>query len=135
MVNIEYVHVVSDLSQADVSRVYEEIVNQEGLLLGEVVVVIGTDEWLLEYNRKYLEHDYFTDIITFDYSEGKIIAGDLLISLQRVEENANKYDVPRETELNRVVIHGFLHLCGYDDKTKEDRKIMRKKEDYYLKLL
>lgn len=114
---------------------YEKVCYEEGKQLGAMSVIIGTDEWLLEQNIKYLEHDFYTDIITFDYVEGDIISGDLLISLDRVHENAEEYNVSRETELNRVIIHGLLHLCGYADHSEKDIKIMREKEDYYLSLL
>ena len=113
----------------------ETSAEKENKILGDIALIIGSDQWLLEYNQEYLNHDYFTDIITFDYVEGNIISGDLLISLDRVMDNASSLNVSRETELNRVVIHGFLHLCGYSDKSKEDQEIMRKKEDMYLELL
>ena len=83
-------------------------------------------------NRKFLNHDYFTDIITFDYTEQKVIGGDLYISIDRVSENADSLGFPFEFELHRVMVHGTLHLLGYLDKSKADLKIMRKKEDFYL---
>jgi rRNA maturation RNase YbeY len=85
----------------------------------------------LEINR-YLDHDYYTDIITFDYCKGKIISGDIFLSLQRVLDNASMLETKQEEELNRVLAHGILHLCGYKDKTEEEQKIMRSKEDYYI---
>jgi rRNA maturation RNase YbeY len=86
----------------------------------------------LEINRQYLDHDYYTDIITFDYCKGKIISGDIFLSLQRVLDNASMLETKQEEELNRVLAHGILHLCGYKDKTEEEQKIMRSKEDYYI---
>ena len=83
---------------------------------------------------KYLQHDYFTDIITFDYCEGEKISGDLFISVDSVRENAAFYGTEFEDELNRVMVHGVLHLIGYDDHTQKDIKMMRSKEDYYLSL-
>lgn len=135
MINLVHVEVNTELSNKIISECYSLICEKEGVVLGDVSVVLGSDDWLLEYNRNYLNHDYYTDIITFDYCEGSIISGDLLISVDRVFENADDQNVSRETELNRVIIHGFLHLCGYDDKSEEDRQLMRKKEDYYLNLL
>lgn len=83
---------------------------------------------------KYLQHDYFTDIITFDYCEKYILSGDLFISVDSVRENAFFYNTEFEDELNRVIVHGLLHLIGYDDHTEEDQKVMREKENYYLDL-
>ena|SRR5690554_1145277 len=114
---------------------YVLICDKEGKQLGPITVVLGTDDWLLEQNKLYLNHDYYTDIITFDYSEGSIISGDLLISIDRVYDNASIYNVSRETELNRVIVHGLLHLLGYKDESEEELKLMREKEDYYLSLL
>lgn len=114
---------------------YVLICDKEGKQLGPITVVLGTDDWLLEQNKLYLNHDYYTDIITFDYSEGSIISGDLLISIDRVYDNASIYNVSRETELNRVIVHGLLHLLGYNDESEEELKLMREKEDYYLSLL
>lgn len=114
---------------------YDLICDKEGKQLGPITVVLGTDDWLLEQNKLYLNHDYYTDIITFEYSEGGIISGDLLISIDRVYDNASIYNVSRETELNRVIVHGLLHLLGYKDESEEELKLMREKEDYYLSLL
>ena len=86
-------------------------------------------------NRDFLQHDYYTDIITFDYVKGKTISGDIFVSLQRIIDNANQHNKSFENELHRVLAHGLLHLCGYKDKTEEEEKLMRYKEDYYLKLL
>jgi probable rRNA maturation factor len=101
---------------------------------GSISYVFCTDEELLEINRQYPNHKTLTDIITFDYTEGKKISGDIFISVERVEENAEKYKVEFENELHRVMIHGILHLCGYKDKTPKDEKLMRKKEDEALAL-
>lgn len=114
---------------------YEKICEAEGKMLGAMTLVFGSDDWLLEQNIQFLNHDFYTDIITFDYTEMNIVSGDLLISLDRVEDNAKTYNVSRETELNRVIVHGLLHLCGYRDETDEEIKIMREKEDYYLGML
>jgi len=86
-------------------------------------------------NINYLDHDTLTDIISFDYSVGKIISGDIFISVERVKENAENFKVDFKNELHRVIIHGILHYCGYKDKTEDEKKEMRYKEDYYLKVL
>lgn len=108
------------------------LVNEEAKRLGDISVIFCSDNYLLEMNREYLNHDYFTDIITFDYVEDDVISGDLFISWERVADNAQQLNVPFEQELYRVVLHGVLHLVGYKDKTKEEQKLMREKEDYYL---
>jgi probable rRNA maturation factor len=100
--------------------------------VGDLSVIFCSDNYLLEMNKQYLDHDYYTDIITFDYVEGEKISGDLFISLDRIEENAEKYGISTLKELYRVVFHGTLHLVGYKDKTEEDQKVMREKENYYL---
>lgn len=106
--------------------------HHENRPIGEINVILCSDEYLLGMNQQFLEHDYYTDIITFDYTEDKTISGDLYISFDRVSENALKNQVSTNYELYRVVIHGIMHLCGYKDKTKSDSVLMRKKEDFYL---
>ena len=103
--------------------------------LEEVNLIFCTDDYLLEMNRTHLDHDYYTDIITFDYCEGENIKGDLFISIDRVEENASDASVSFTHELNRVVVHGVLHLLGYKDKSKEEELEMRLKEDWALGLI
>ena len=114
---------------------FGKICHTEGKLLGDVSVVFCSDTYLLELNKKHLQHDFFTDIITFDYSEGDRVAGDLFVSVDRVYENADAYNVSRETELNRVSVHGILHLLGYKDKTPQEATVMREKENEALALL
>lgn len=102
--------------------------------LGVLNYIFCSDAYLLEMNVNYLNHDTFTDIITFDNSDVKgLIEGDIFISVDRVKENATKFDVPFEDELHRVMIHGALHLLGYKDKKKEEKEKMREKENHYLK--
>ena len=101
---------------------------------GDINYIFCEDDYLLDINVKYLKHNTLTDIISFDYSLGKILSGDIFISVDRVRDNSLKYDVNFDDELQRVIIHGILHFCGYKDKTKEDKRLMRKKEDYYLSL-
>ncbi|SFT84416.1 rRNA maturation RNase YbeY [Lishizhenia tianjinensis] len=112
-----------------------KVCQAEGKQLDEVNLVFGSDEWLLEKNVEFLNHDYYTDIITFDYCEDDKITGDLFISWDRVQDNAVVQNVSRETELHRVVVHGVLHLCGYGDKSESEEKLMREKEDVYLCML
>lgn len=100
--------------------------------IGQVNIIFCSDNYILDINQKYLQHDYFTDIITFDYCEGKNLSGDLFISVDTVRENAMFYGTEFDDELNRVIVHGLLHLIGYDDHSEEDQKTMRSKEDYYL---
>ena len=114
---------------------FGKICQTEGRLLGDVSVVFCSDTYLLELNKRHLQHDFFTDIITFDYSEGDWVAGDLFVSVDRVYENADAYNVSRETELNRVSVHGILHLLGYKDKTPQEVAVMREKENESLALL
>lgn len=135
MINFEFIDRERDLSENSLNRWLKKVVDEENKTLGVLNVVLGSDEWLLEKNIEFLKHDYFTDIITFDYTEDDTISGDLLISLDRVIDNATQNNVSRETELNRVIVHGVLHLIGYNDKSPKESELMRKKEDYYLSLL
>jgi rRNA maturation RNase YbeY len=111
------------------------ITEKENHRLGTINYIFCTDDELLEINIRHLNHNTLTDIITFDYTENKIINSDIFISVDRVTENARKFKVSFEEELHRVMIHGILHLCGYKDKSKADAELMRKKENWALKLL
>lgn len=111
------------------------VVSRETKSLGEINLIFTSDDYLLDVNREYLDHDYYTDIITFDYSDGDCVSGDLFISVDRVRDNALQLNQMFHVELNRVVVHGVLHLCGYKDKTEEDSKLMRSKEDWALSLI
>ena len=102
--------------------------------IGDISIIFCSDNYILDVNMKYLQHDYFTDIITFDYCEGDRLSGDLFISIDSVRENAKFYNTEFNEELNRVMVHGILHLIGYDDHTQKDQKLMRTKENYYLSL-
>jgi rRNA maturation RNase YbeY len=104
----------------------------EGKSLEEVNLIFCSDEYLIQKNIEFLQHDYYTDIITFDYCQGDLIMGDLFISKDRVIDNAQTNEVSFEIELNRVIVHGVLHLCGYKDKSVDEEKLMRSKEDFYL---
>lgn len=108
------------------------IIIEEGKELGDVTLIFCSDEELLTLNQEHLKHDYYTDIITFDYSTETYIAGDLFISIDRVLENSSVEKVSFDEELHRVVYHGLLHLLGYNDKNEEEIRTMRSKENYYL---
>lgn len=106
-----------------------------GKRVGEIAYIFVDDEKILEVNRQYLQHDYYTDIITFDYTEGNRISGDLFISLDTVRTNAEQFNASYETELHRVIIHGILHLCGINDKGPGEREIMEQAENKALAML
>ena len=112
-----------------------KVIDKEQKKLGNINYIFCDDKYLLDKNIKYLDHDTFTDIITFNYSEKDIIHSDIMISIPRVKENSITFDNSFSEELNRVMIHGILHLLGYNDKTERERKEMKEKEDYYLKKL
>ncbi|WP_341900503.1 rRNA maturation RNase YbeY [Fluviicola taffensis] len=113
---------------------YSNVCEVEGKELGEISIIFCSDEHLLQMNKEYLQHDYYTDIITFDYSEESLVSGDLFISVDRVQDNADEFDVLFQDELHRVCVHGLLHLCGYKDKSDEDEAVMRLKENEMLVL-
>jgi probable rRNA maturation factor len=110
------------------------IILSENKSVGEINYIFCDDEYLININNEYLNHDTYTDIISFDYSEGNLIQGDIFVSTERVAENAIDYNVPFENEFKRVLSHGVLHYCGYKDKTDNDALIMRKKEDEKIAL-
>ena len=118
-----------------VTRWLKEIAASYHKKLGNIAYIFCSDERILEVNKQYLNHDYYTDIITFDYVRGKIISADIFVSLPRISENAIQHFKSFNLEFHRVLAHGILHLCGYKDKTDSEILVMRKKEDFYLKLL
>ncbi len=111
-----------------------ESCKRETRSLGEISVIFCSDEYLLKMNLDHLQHDYYTDIITFDYSSGSDVSGDIFISIDRVAENATSFKTDFIDELHRVMIHGVLHLIGYKDSETKDKSEMSSKEDYYLSL-
>ena len=111
------------------------IAEEESREVGDITFVFCDDNYLLKINNEFLDHDTYTDIITFDYSVGNEIISEIYVSTDRVEENAKKYKQTFENEIHRVMIHGALHLCGYKDKLPEEKQIMRDKENHYLSLL
>lgn len=113
----------------------KKVAEQEGKRIGQISVIFCSDPYLLDINRKYLGHDYYTDIITFDYCEGDLLSGDLFISIDTVRDNAAFYGTTFENELHRVIVHGVLHLIGYDDHSDADTAAMRAAENRALALL
>ena len=111
-----------------------DIVDSEASAVGEINYVFCDDEYLHKINVEYLNHDTLTDIISFDYTVGNLIQGDIFISIERVKDNANDFKVSFEEELKRVMAHGVLHYCGYKDKTDADAELMRQKEEEKIKL-
>ncbi len=121
-------------NQDNLSQWITQTIDKEGFKTGELNYIFCSDDQLLKKNIEFLNHNTFTDIISFDYTMGKLISGDIFISIDRVTENASSFKTSFQDELNRVMIHGVLHYCGYKDKTDEDKSLMRSKEDYYLTL-
>lgn len=123
------------IRKRDTSRWIKAVAATHGRKVGEIGYMFVDDEKILEVNNEYLGHDYYTDIITFDYDEGDVLNGDLVISLDTVRTNAELFNKVYEDELNRVIIHGILHLCGINDKGPGEREIMEENENKALALL
>lgn len=123
------------LDTVRIQRWIQKLASSHQKKIGIVNYIFCSDERIIEVNRQFLQHDYYTDIITFDYSQGDIVSGDLFISLETVASNAEMLGVNYNEELNRVLAHGVLHLCGFKDKTTEDAARMRKEEQNALTLL
>ena len=136
---IQFFYEEVDFSLDHEKVVHDWILNsirKEGLEAGVINVIFCSDEYLLDLNQRFLDRDTLTDVIAFDYAEGEDeVSGDVFISFERIGENAEKFDTSVEKELMRVIIHGILHLCGYSDKSKEEKAEMTSKEDKYLSLL
>lgn len=112
-----------------------DVITSEGFNVGDISYVFCSDDYLLRLNSAYLDHNTYTDIITFDYTEEKTISGDIFISIDRIKENAREYREKMYREISRVMVHGVLHLIGYEDNTAALKSEMRKKEDFCLKRL
>jgi rRNA maturation RNase YbeY len=121
-------------NEADFSGWLSEVILSENKKEGEINYIFCDDDYLLEINQQYLDHDTLTDIISFDYSVGNEINGDIFVSVERVKENASDYKVTFHEEIQRVLVHGILHYCGYKDKTEADELAMRAKEDEKMKM-
>lgn len=124
-----------NIRRRDTSAWIKQVAQTYGKTIGEVGYLFVDDEKILEVNREFLQHDYFTDIITFDYCEGNTLNGDIVISLDTVKTNAEKYKKTYSDELHRVIIHGILHLCGINDKGKGEREKMERAENAALAML
>lgn len=123
------------IQKRKISQWIKSVVKKHNYKVGDISYIFCSDEVILRVNREYLQHDYYTDIITFDYTEGNRISGDLFISLDTVKTNAEKFGTPYEEELHRVIIHGILHLCGIDDKGPGEREVMEQNENDALEML
>lgn len=123
------------LKKREISKWIKEVAQSYGKKVGDIAYVFCSDEKILEVNKEYLQHDYFTDVITFDYSEGNIISGDIFISLDTVKSNSEQFLTNYTEELNRIIIHAVLHLCGINDKGPGEREYMTECENKALGLL
>lgn len=135
MINFNYETNFQLADNAIIDKWIKAVITSENCKLEEVNYIFCDDAYLHKLNVEFLNHDTLTDIISFDYSVGKTIQGDIFISVERVEHNAELFDTTFENELHRVIIHGILHYCGYKDKTDNEKKVMRSKEDTYLQML
>ena len=124
-----------DINQTIINKWIEAIADYYGKKCGEIAYIFCNDSKIIEVNRQYLQHDYYTDIITFDYTHGSRISGDLFISLDTVESNSVEQNTTYESELHRVIIHGILHLCGINDKGPGEREQMEAAENHALSIL
>ena len=132
MINYFFEEISTIAIDEDISTWLEDIIVNEEKKLGKIQYIFCDDEYLLHVNREYLQHDFYTDIITFDYVKGKKISGDIFVSLPRIKDNAVQLSTDENEELKRVLAHGILHLCGYKDKSEEEQAMMTEKENYYL---
>jgi len=123
------------IKRRDTTRWIKKVIEHFNKREGVITYIFCSDEEILKMNKSYLNHDYYTDIITFDYSDGEKLSGDLFISLETVKTNSEKFKTRYDEELYRVMIHGILHLCGFDDQTPENENIMRVKEEEALGLM
>ena len=123
-----------DISETEVSVWVRRVAADYGKVVGDINYIFVDDETMLDINRRFIGHDYYTDHIGFDYSQGNALSGDIYISLDTVRTNAEQFGVTEEEELHRIIIHGLLHLCGLRDKTPEERELMQQAEDKALKV-
>ena len=135
MIEFHYEINFSLKNKMSISKWIDHTIRAENKITGDINYIFCSDDYLLARNIKYLNHDSLTDIITFNYCEGNKINCDIMISIDRVKENSSIFDTSFLEELYRVMVHGILHLVGYDDKTEKEKNIMRKKEEFYLKKL
>lgn len=132
MIAFEYLE-TEDITEINQNKKWlNQVISNEDKEEGDITYIFCDDDYLLEKNIRFLNHNTLTDVITFDYCEGNSVSGDIFISIERVKENSEVFKVDFLTELNRVMVHGLLHLLGYKDKTEKESNLMRKKENYYL---
>ena len=132
MIAFEYIK-TEDITEINQNKKWlNQVISNEAKEEGDITYIFCDDDYLLEKNIRFLNHNTLTDVITFDYCEGNSVSGDIFISIERVKENSEIFKVDFLTELNRVMVHGLLHLLGYKDKTEKESNLMRKKENYYL---
>jgi len=134
MISFNYETDFELLNESDFSKWLSEVILSENKKEGEINYIFCDDDYLLEINQQYLDHDTLTDIISFDYSVGNELNGDIFVSVERVKENASDYNVSFQEEIQRVLVHGILHYCGYKDKTEADELVMRRKEEEKMKM-
>lgn len=132
MINYFFEEIPPIVVDDQISVWLENIILEEGKKLGKIQYIFCDDEYLLQVNKEHLQHDYYTDVITFDYVKGKKISGDIFVSLQRIEDNAASLSTNKDEELRRILAHGVLHLCGYKDKSDSEQLLMTEKENFYL---
>lgn len=135
MINFNYENDFKLQNEGVISKWIINVITLEDFKFDAINFIFCNDDYLIKLNTEFLNHDTLTDIISFDYTLGKLISGDVFISTERVLDNANDFNVNFTQELHRVIVHGILHFCGYKDKTAGDKNIMRNKEDFYIKLL
>ena len=135
MINFNYETKFKLDNEQSILRWVSGVITSEGFKEDEINYIFCDDNYLHKLNVEFLSHDTLTDIISFDYSIGKNLQGDIFISVERVRDNAQDFEVSFESEINRVIVHGILHYCGYKDKSEEDANIMRSKENFYLEQL
>jgi rRNA maturation RNase YbeY len=135
MINFNYETDFKLETEDEIAKWIIDAITEEGFKLEEINYVFCDDEYLHKLNIEFLNHDTLTDVISFDYTVGKLIQGDIFISIERVKDNAKDFNVDFNDELKRVMVHGVLHYCGFKDKKEEEVKFMREKEDYYLNLI
>ena len=123
------------IKRREISSWIKEVAGNHNKKAGDISYIFCSDDKILEVNREYLQHDYYTDIITFDYSKDNVISGDIFISLDTVKSNSEKFNTAYEDEIHRVIIHGILHLCGINDKTDNEQEEMTRNENEALKIL
>lgn len=132
---IENKNAPDGFSENLLQRAVNRMIEDEGFQEGDLIFVLMSDEELLQYNKELLDHDYYTDIITMDQKMGNIISGELMISVDRIIDNAKSLDEDILKEFYRVLLHGVLHIIGYNDKTSEEKELMRERENFYLSSL